>query len=385
MSDDTMMMMIQSNQNRNISIISIICALILLKRKIRNRLYITNQILLEPSRSPYQRLLANGDDSHFIHLMGVSIDVFRDLLNEITPLFDIKEKGRWRRLNPAASLGLALHYLNSTMKQKSLQLIFGAGPATLCRTLKQTLDILLIVLKNMHAARIRWPSRKQCEKYAAMVQEREDRLENVFGFVDGVYFYVQEPSDPDYQRSLYNAWKQHTTTCANVFLFVASGEIGFAAFNCPGSWHDSRTAEPLYNMLRYHTDEPFCVVADSAFSRLNDLNLKIIKPLRVNERFRDHEHRQRCEAISAAVVNVRQAAEWGMRALQGSFSRLLTRLDVDEQKRGRVIELCIHLYNLRCRRVGLNQIRNVFKGLKNDQEWAEIAMNRHERAYNIQQ
>jgi hypothetical protein len=380
-----MMMIIQSTRNRYISLSAIICALILLKRQIRNRLYITNRILLEPSRSPYQRLLANGDDSHFIHLMGVSVEVFRDLLKLITPLFDVKDTGRPRRLNPAASLGLALHYLNSTMRQKSLQLIFAAGPATLSRTLNETLDKLLTVLKTMHDARVRWPSKKQCEKYAAMVHAREERLENVFGFVDGVYFYVQEPDDPDYQRSLYNAWKQHTTTCANVFCFIASGEIAFAAFNCPGSWHDSRTAEPLYNMLRYHTDEPFCVVADSAFSRLDDLNRKIIKPLRIGERFRDNEHRRTCEAISAAVVNVRQAAEWGMRALQGSFSRLLTRLDVDEQKRGRVIEICIHLYNLRCRRVGLNQIRNVFKGLKNDQEWTDIAMNRHHRAYNVQQ
>ncbi len=93
--------------------------------------------------------------------------------------------------------------------------------------------------------------------------------------------------------------------------------------NAPGSWHDSFIAQNggLYGKL----DEVFestggkCAV-DAAFSKLRYPYLvksgqKCVKNVRllVNQ-------------IKVQATSLRQSAEWGMRALQGSFPRLKDRI-----------------------------------------------------------
>ena len=65
-------------------------------------------------------------------------------------------------------------------------------------------------------------------------------------------------------------------------------------------------------------------------------------------------------ARSGLFTSLRQAAEWGMRALQGSFSRLKARLSSDKKKRGMIVLSIILLHNFRTEHVGLNQIATVF-------------------------
>ena len=61
-----------------------------------------------------------------------------------------------------------------------------------------------------------------------------------------------------------------------------------------------------------------------------------------------------------AIVSLRQAAEWGMRALQATFGRLKTRLTSNKIKRLRILKCCVLLHNFRIETVGLNQINTVF-------------------------
>jgi alpha-acetolactate decarboxylase len=49
-----------------------------------------------------------------------------------------------------------------------------------------------------------------------------------------------------------------------------------------------------------------------------------------------------------------------MRALQGSFSRLKTRLTSDSHRRGQILQAVMLLHNYRTHHEGLNQIANVF-------------------------
>jgi hypothetical protein len=61
------------------------------------------------------------------------------------------------------------------------------------------------------------------------------------------------------------------------------------------------------------------------------------------------------------LLSYRQTAEWGNRGLQGAFARLRMPLPIDSiSARGDLLEVCFRLYNLRTRRVGLNQIRHVY-------------------------
>ena len=59
-------------------------------------------------------------------------------------------------------------------------------------------------------------------------------------------------------------------------------------------------------------------------------------------------------------VSLRQASELGMRALQGSFCRLKSRLTSNKKKRHLIILCIVLLHHYRTEHVGLNQIATVF-------------------------
>ena len=64
--------------------------------------------------------------------------------------------------------------------------------------------------------------------------------------------------------------------------------------------------------------------------------------------------------LSNVYTSLRQASEWGMRGLQGTFPRCKKRLPSDKEKRRRVIECIILVHNFRTELVGQNQISEVF-------------------------
>ena len=61
------------------------------------------------------------------------------------------------------------------------------------------------------------------------------------------------------------------------------------------------------------------------------------------------------------ATSLRQAAEWGMRALQSAMPRLKDHIAYEKNgERSVILKLVPLLYNLRCNKVGLNQIRNTY-------------------------
>ena len=70
--------------------------------------------------------------------------------------------------------------------------------------------------------------------------------------------------------------------------------------------------------------------------------------------------RQYLLTISNVYVSLRQASEWGMRGLQGTFPRFKKRLPGNAFKRSLVIQSIVLIHNFRTEIVGLNQIRTVF-------------------------
>jgi DDE superfamily endonuclease len=145
--------------------------------------------------------------------------------------------------------------------------------------------------------------------------------------------------------------------------FICSGLIIAASLNCPGSWHDSEVARPIYKKLRDKTPAGFYLVADTAFLRgARFLEGRIRAPLKAGERLPSdpHEREQRLR-FDRQLLSYRQSVEWGMRALQGSFGRLRVPMDInDSQGRSDILEICTRLHNLRVRCVGINQILNVY-------------------------
>ncbi|KAI9914455.1 hypothetical protein PsorP6_007175 [Peronosclerospora sorghi] len=65
------------------------------------------------------------------------------------------------------------------------------------------------------------------------------------------------------------------------------------------------------------------------------------------------------ERVNSAITSIRQAAEWGMGAVDRVFRQLLGLLPFDPVVRRRRLVNLHHLYNLRVRTISTSQIRTV--------------------------
>lgn len=75
----------------------------------------------------------------------------------------------------------------------------------------------------------------------------------------------------------------------------------------------------------------------------------------------DPQERAKVQAFDSQLLSYQQAAKWGMRAIQGSFGRLRIPLDINHAaRRGDLLEVIMRLYQIRARRVVINQIRTVY-------------------------
>jgi len=148
-----------------------------------------------------------------------------------------------------------------------------------------------------------------------------------------------------------------------LFTDRRKGVIIACRLNAPGSWHDARVARPIYEKLRTSTPEGYYLVTDTAFPRGTDqIAGRIHAPMKSGTRLpADPQRRAEVMAQDRQLLSFRQSAEWGMRGLQGSFGRLRVPLEINHtDRRGDVLETTSRLFQVRARRVGINQIRNVY-------------------------
>ena len=126
--------------------------------------------------------------------------------------------------------------------------------------------------------------------------------------------------------------------------------------------HDSTLAEwgGVYEMLEetYERTGGICCV-DSAFQANNAAYL-----MKSAQDTTKAKTAQELIQIRQAT-SLRQAAEWGMRAIQGSMPRLKDRFPYEEEvkalrEREFILRIVPKLYNFRLEFVGLNQIRNTY-------------------------
>jgi len=137
-----------------------------------------------------------------------------------------------------------------------------------------------------------------------------------------------------------------------------------ATINAPGSWHDAAVSRDLFAKLLYRTPAKYWVIGDTAFPTSKDLIGRIMSPPKSNSNSYpgDASACYRFIKFNEQLVSARQAAEWGMRCLQGSFGRLKLPMPAEDAKyRYQLLEVCVWLHNLRTRVEGINQIRTVMK------------------------
>jgi hypothetical protein len=322
--------------------------------------YLTKSALLHPMFSPWSRLYQTADENSFLNLTGMTRYAFEKLLVVIFEETDSHgRRGRRASLDRPAQLGLLLFYLSSTMRVKHLSLIFGVPPSTAKRYISKLLDLVIDKLQDNEQAKISWPSDAEMEKWARLINNREPLVNDVIGFVDGVAIHVQ-CADDENQQSIFYSGHVKDTMVNNVFAFSPEGKIFHAAVNFPGSWHDSQVAMDLIaTVLEKIGIYKLCV--DQGFPRKGEMFDKFVGPLSRRRKSALADNlRDALIKRHEVYVSLRQASEWGMRALQGTFSRLKSRLTSNKENRRKLILAIIFLHNFRTHEVGLNQIATVF-------------------------
>ena len=303
----------------------------------------------------------SGDDGSFLEMTGFDRPSFyklRDLLFSNDDI-GVKRPGRPEYLDSTGKLGLYLLYLGSQMKTKHLCLLFGVVPTTANSIIWRMMRLICKLLKRHPASKIEFPNNEKMLYLANMVKAREPLITNVIGFVDGLTLPCQCSDDELRQNAAYNGYS-HDTSCNNVFAFSPEGKIVFCAYNYPGSWHDSTVAQQLINTVITKIGT-YAMCVDQGFPRSGDLHDRFVGPMTKKMRRKlDPVLGRYLLPMHEKYISLRQASEWGMRALQGTFGRLKSRLPSDSEKRGLIILSVILLHNFRTEFVGLNQIATAF-------------------------
>jgi hypothetical protein len=136
----------------------------------------------------------------------------------------------------------------------------------------------------------------------------------------------------------------------------------------PGSWADgSLTARFLYQIKRRIRGFKICV--DQGFPRGGDATGMFVGPVTKRHARRLHRDvRNYLLRISNVHTSLRQASEWGMRGIQGTFPRCKKRLPGDDKMGHLVLDAIVLVHNFRADYVGYSQTKSVF-----DPEYERVA------------
>ncbi|KAF8174378.1 hypothetical protein BJ912DRAFT_60762 [Pholiota molesta] len=212
-------------------------------RRNKNRVYLCRpQLLPNPQLdTPWQKLYQTQNDRAFITTMGFDVNTFNYIVangfgerwrtEPIRRTDNINTSGNprpnARSLDTWGALGLILHYLNSTMREVSLQQIFALIPSTVSRYITHGLILLLQTLRKMPEASIRWPHDvSSFEINSELIVARHPALSGAFGSIDGLNLPVQTSADDDIENATYNGWKADHFI-SSVLVFAPQGQIYF--------------------------------------------------------------------------------------------------------------------------------------------------------------
>jgi hypothetical protein len=228
----------------------------------RKRHYLKRaELLPSPGESSgWQAICQSREDRAYIHVLGISVATFDYLMDSgfrnawnSRPIkrTDTNQAGASRKgarsLDVAGGLGLALHFLCSTMSQTSLQVIFALVPSTVSRYIDFSLDILLEVLTRIPEAHLGWPTRAAMRENSQLINAKHSSakyLKGAFGFMDGLNIPVTTSNNEDEQNANYNGWL-HAHVVSNVIVFSPDGE-------CLHCIRSTKYISIHYNDLRYN-------------------------------------------------------------------------------------------------------------------------------------
>ncbi len=109
------------------------------------------------------------------------------------------------------------------------------------------------------------------------------------------------------------------TTVNNVIAHGPDGIAFFCALSYPGSWADSSLMAHFLSHIKKRIGN-FKICVDKRFSRSGSALNVLLGPYNNHTAWKLHPHfREYVLCIRNVYTLLRQASEWGMRGMQGSF------------------------------------------------------------------
>jgi len=344
---------------RRIKYLAVFILLIHASNSVRNRTYLHRCALLSHAESPWSKLYHYGDESSFLNLTGLSRQAFNQLYYVLFLDMQMQRTGRPQLMHPTGQLGLYLFFIGSTMGNKHLCLIFGITPTVCSRVLNKMMNLVVRKLKRHPFAQVQFPDEDKMARFARQINQREPAVNDVIGFMDGVALQSECTSEQIEQNAMYSGYHSDTMV-NNIFAYGPDGKVFLAAINFPGSWHDGSITANILPYIRNNIGT-YKMCVDQGFPRGGDAAYILVGPIsRKQARRLAANLRPYLLRLSNVYVSLRQASEWGMRGMQGSFPRCKKRLPGSAQKRQLVITGIVLIHNFRTEIVGLNQINTVF-------------------------
>ena len=205
---------------------------------------IRRRSLQDPTRSIFWEVYNAGQDESLIQLCGFHKAGFDKLVSLFQPIYDRytphgttirmvkKRAGRQRLLDATSCLGLVLTWLRSRGGNRFLCFMYAILPSSCSIWLQYGKRVLLKVLHNVEAAKVKLPTDDEVAEYIRMVSEKYPSLNDCWGAMDGLKVGLEAAGDEATQNRFYNGWKcDHYIS--NLFLFSSAGKIGAAYFNAP--------------------------------------------------------------------------------------------------------------------------------------------------------
>ena len=252
-----------------------------ISQSLRYRHYLSRTALPSRYNTAWYNLLQCNDDRAWITLLSIDSRTFTSLYTVFINHYAPSPQSSMRSVDV---LGLCLLYVTSKCERNKLQCIFSITLASYSRHLSNGLKALELTVSEHPDCYIRWPRGNAFSRFSTYITAWESQLNdyNVWGFVDGVFFQIQNPRDEATQNAYYNSWRAYCSV-TNVIVFTPDGCICWVSYNNPGSWHDSMVASRLYETLNDHTPNGYHIVGDSAFNQSS----RILTPRKENQHYSD--------------------------------------------------------------------------------------------------
>ena len=136
----------------------------------------------------------------------------------------------------------AMWYRTKGSCTRVLAPFFGQTASPMYKWLKFGRIILLHVLSNHEAAKVRLPTSEELESFKVAVSAKYPHCPNVWEAADGLKIMIMLPKGFERQLRFYNSWQ--TLHFVNYsFTFSVHGEIRIVILNAPGNFHDSTIAD----------------------------------------------------------------------------------------------------------------------------------------------